>query len=236
MSASAAKRSPLAVLLPCSSAPYQEATPTCSVGGASRRKSEQPERPRPTTARATSQQARRPGGDDVASRLPSSCVRRARHMVRVSAVALADLSARRRVSPSCRRQRGLQPGAAADAPGGGRMRRRGGPWPSPAERRRRGSGEHIRPGARSVQVVTRGDLRDHGPFFRSLLGLRFDSRRRRSNWSAVQPLLQRHSPPPFARRSASPLVPPEPIRCVSAPLRGSWAPTCSPHARLLPSR
>src|SRR5207302_10171586 len=73
--ASAAKRSPLAVLLPCSSAPYQEATPTCSVGGASRRKSEQPERPRPATARATSQQARRPGGDDVASRLPSSCVR-----------------------------------------------------------------------------------------------------------------------------------------------------------------
>src|SRR5439155_86722 len=71
----ASKRSPLAVRLPCSSAPYQEATPTCSAGGASRRKSEQPERPRPTTARAASQPARRPGGDDVAFRLPSSCVR-----------------------------------------------------------------------------------------------------------------------------------------------------------------
>src|SRR5712692_2013093 len=33
---------------------------------------------------------------------------------------------------------GLQPGAAADAPGGGRMKRRGGPWPSSVERRRRG--------------------------------------------------------------------------------------------------
>src|SRR2546426_919136 len=33
---------------------------------------------------------------------------------------------------------GLQPGAAADAPGGGRMKRRGGPRPSSAERRRRG--------------------------------------------------------------------------------------------------